>query len=151
MRVALLLVIGVDPRERIGRRTLTGFCCLLGEGHGRRNEGQREQTGPDGSPDERADCGPCHGVASWFAFHRAWCSRRMSRISGPAGSRSGSRSPRGWPGGLRAQHRLPGPFDQLGHIAPARMSGVSYSFRTWRSCQIIIVSSTVPIPPGTTT
>ena len=31
------------------------------------------------------------------------------------------------------------------------MSGVSCSFRTWSSCQIIIVSSTVPIPPGTTT
>ena len=31
------------------------------------------------------------------------------------------------------------------------MSGVSYSFRTWRSCQIIMVSSTVPMPPGTTT
>ena len=31
------------------------------------------------------------------------------------------------------------------------MSGVSCSCRTWRSCQTIIVSSTVPIPPGTTT
>ena len=28
---------------------------------------------------------------------------------------------------------------------------MSCSFRTWRSCQTIIVSSTVPIPPGTTT
>lgn len=37
------------------------------------------------------------------------------------------------------------------HIAPATISGVSCSFRTCRSCQIIVSSSTVPIPPGTTT
>ncbi len=46
---------------------------------------------------------------------------------------------------VRAQSTRPG------HIRPTSTSGVSFRCCTCSNCQIIIVSSTVPMPPGVTT
>ena len=48
----------------------------------------------------------------------------------------------------RAQHCRVAQSTSPGHIGPTKISGVSCRCRTWSSCQIIIISSTVPMPPG---
>jgi hypothetical protein len=67
----------------------------------------------------------------------------MSTISGPVWQQTGMTKYSGLASGEsgRSIDLLAHSTDSA-HIAPTRMSGVSYNFRTWSSCQIIIVSST---------
>ena len=55
-----------------------------------------------------------HDVASWFAFHRLWCSRRMSRTSGPVRQQIGMAKS----SGLASGHR--GAASTSWPIRPAR-------------------------------
>ena len=85
------------------------------------------------------------------AFHWAWCSRMAWTIDGPSGRTCGIFRSSGLISGasglsITAFAQSSSPSQKC----PARISGVSCRCRTWRSCQTISVSSTVPMPPGVT-